>query len=1323
MNAKCTKKSAVLYAVVFLMLCLAGFVLFGRGFIADADFAPDTYIGGKGCKLIFIKEWNDNGNADGTRPDEVDFTVDLEYPEGGNSLRPDVPIKLTAEDNWIYTYPDYMAYHSGSAEEKTDLSELGYTYAGEDVSWYDMDESSTEMYSRTILVTLKNTKAGMAVDTGILVVSEYTGGNAADMNKQFHFTVTLDDKSINGTYGNMNFENGVASFTLSNGENRVATGIPDGTGYTVEEAEANLDGYETTMVGSNGTVTAQMARAAGSDALVGRGTITAGQPQFADYYNYRESYLILTKNVRGSESSKYDKFDFEIEAIGNPTLSGYFSPVTFNNGVGTFSGVYGDGSSQTVAGLPEGRYTITELENKRGYTAETPPQTVTVTYGNNILDPDATANFINTKGSYVEVSSAKLGINGVKTLKGRDFRPGDHFTFELRVTGSTTYDNLPDKTICEITPNSGNNAPIEFGTFTFSKAGKYQYIISEYNPQNSGIEIIPGMTYDTTAYRLTVTVEKGTDKNKLYISNVKIERSDRQAPDSWSEVYNDSPDKIDKQYCNFTNSFQEAQAVSLTGHKELVNKSLQDNSYTFYLTAVGAKNDNGEYVEDIKQPMPNGVTVEEYGRKVYPADSLQTGGILFPNLVFTADLAGNEYRYTITEEQPVYSDGTPYDGAVTNDDGKLVYRGLTYDNHKHIVDVKVTLEDDGTGNKVVKAIVTHDEHYGDGVVMNNFVFTNVYNASAQLPLTGTKTLAGREFKAGDSFTFLITPVDGAPAPVDTLGTAVSKVTINPEGGNEGTINFGTLNFDAADMGNQQEKVFEYKISEEAGTLEHMKYDTEEKLVQVKVTDDGYGNMTAVLVTDANGPTWKNTYDPDYVNNPTGNIKISKTVAGNAGEATKAFDFRLELSDKTITGKYGDLDIADGVATFALKHGESVTAAGLPVDINYTVTETDYSADGYVTTATGDTGTVENGKTAAAEFTNTKNTTSPVPETGALTITKRVAGTAGEADRDFYFAVTLSDNTITGSYGDLEFKDGTATFTLKSGEKKTAAGLPAGITYTVQENDYAPEGYVTTATGSTGTIEKDVTAAAIFTNAKNAVPADAGSLTVSKAVSGDAADFNKDFHFVITLSGEYTVPAAVDDAADEEKPEDEENAAEGEGTDPDDNTSTGDDANTDNNTNTDVNSDVTNDEGTPADDASPVVEAEPRNEAGVFSRISLARLFAEYIGDGTDNAGETAGEPVGGTAPVEGTPTEGAPVEGAPADGTPVEDTAPVNGIAPAENTPPIDSVASAEKITGTFGEIGFTNGVANITLKNGQTLTAYGLPVGISYTVTETEAN
>lgn len=44
-------------------------------------------------------------------------------------------------------------------------------------------------------------------------------------------------------------------------------------------------------------------------------------------------------------------------------------------------------------------------------------------------------------------------------------------------------------------------------------------------------------------------------------------------------------------------------------------------------------------------------------------------------------------------------------------------------------------------------------------------------------------------------------------------------------------------------------------------------------------------------------------------------------------------------------------------------------------------------------------------------------------------------------------------------------------------------------------------------------------------------------------------------------------------------------------------------------------------------------------------------------------------------------------------------------------------------ISGTYGEMVFTNGVANFTLKHGQTKKATGLPAGITYEVTETLAN
>ena len=48
-------------------------------------------------------------------------------------------------------------------------------------------------------------------------------------------------------------------------------------------------------------------------------------------------------------------------------------------------------------------------------------------------------------------------------------------------------------------------------------------------------------------------------------------------------------------------------------------------------------------------------------------------------------------------------------------------------------------------------------------------------------------------------------------------------------------------------------------------------------------------------------------------------------------------------------------------------------------------------------------------TATAAFTNTKNVY------GGLTVTKTVAGNAGETDREWNFTVTLSDTSISGTY--------------------------------------------------------------------------------------------------------------------------------------------------------------------------------------------------------------------------------------------------------------------------------------------------------------------
>ena len=79
------------------------------------------------------------------------------------------------------------------------------------------------------------------VETGSLTVTK-TVENAPDefSDSSFTFTVTLSDKLINGKYGDMEFESGVATFDLKDGESMAATNLPAGTKYKVEEAPADM---------------------------------------------------------------------------------------------------------------------------------------------------------------------------------------------------------------------------------------------------------------------------------------------------------------------------------------------------------------------------------------------------------------------------------------------------------------------------------------------------------------------------------------------------------------------------------------------------------------------------------------------------------------------------------------------------------------------------------------------------------------------------------------------------------------------------------------------------------------------------------------------------------------------------------------------------------------------------------------------------------------------------------------------------------------------------------------------------------------------------
>lgn len=199
---------------------------------------------------------------------------------------------------------------------------------------------------------------------------------------------------------------------------------------------------------------------------------------------------------------------------------------------------------------------------------------------------------------------------------------------------------------------------------------------------------------------------------------------------------------------------------------------------------------------------------------------------------------------------------------------------------------------------------------------------------------------------------------------------------------------------------------------------------------------------------------ENVYTYDFTNVKKGALTVEKIVQGNRGETDRAFTFTVTLTGKsqtsieanTINGKFGDMTFENGVATFALKHGQSITASGLPAGLTYTVEETNANADGYTTSNTGNTGTIPSGDTDKVYFTNTRH------EGEALTTSVSVqkvwkidnGGTQPES-------VKVQLEKDGQPYGNP------VTLSDKNGWKHEWKDLPLGFTWTVEEVD-APEGF-------------------------------------------------------------------------------------------------------------------------------------------------------------------------------------------------------------------------------------------------------------------------
>lgn len=166
------------------------------------------------------------------------------------------------------------------------------------------------------------------------------------------------------------------------------------------------------------------------------------------------------------------------------------------------------------------------------------------------------------------------------------------------------------------------------------------------------------------------------------------------------------------------------------------------------------------------------------------------------------------------------------------------------------------------------------------------------------------------------------------------------------------------------------------------------------------------------------------------------LVIEKQVIGLGAPWSDEFEFTVDFSDG---GSYDNIASGDKIT---LRAWERKIIRNILPGVTVTVTESDkpnYAA-------------VEREKSVIMYEHDETLTfiniyfpdTSESPEIGSLTVTKSVTGNAGNRFKDFTFTVALSDDSINGTYGEMDFVDGVASFTLRHNQSKTAENLPKEI---------------------------------------------------------------------------------------------------------------------------------------------------------------------------------------------------------------------------------------------------------------------------------------
>lgn len=759
---------------------------------------------------------------------------------------------------------------------------------------------------------------------GSLTVKKTVVGG--DSQREFGFAVTLadgDGEPVSGTFGKgehaVTFTDGKATFKLKDGEEKAVAGLPVGVRYTV--AEDAVEGYTTTVNGADGSkaegaVTEDGATVAFTNtygtATEGRDVSTAG---------------LFTKTLKGRDWAEGDSFQFALAGEdGAPMPEGSADgskTVSVTAAAGTKAGDrvafdFGpirytlddikDAEFAEVGGkrvrAKTFTYTAREVRPDDGsaiagvaYDGHVATMTVTVTddgSGNLAATTPAIAevsggDFVNTYTTELDYS-ARAGVRLSKTLCGRAMEAGQ-FAFTVTADAETAAKlglktdkdayavAAADDGAADLVDLIGGAAEGDV-KFTDADAGKvYRFTVAE---TKLGGE---GYANDTAPRTVTIAPAYDTATGKLIVATtvakdgVEVTRSEVSTADD--AMATPAPVTV-----AFQNSYEATGTLGGEG-----NVSINATK-----TLTGRAATAGEFSFSVR---------DARGNVVATASNQASGD------GEAADLAFSPVAYTTDALERMVADGTatraadgswviPY--TVSEDGTDRLSAGVTATASSFDITVKVT--DDGKGG--LDVAVAYPEG-SDGTLS----FVNAYSArEATVDLAGTKTLALRQAGLGltqadiaGKYTFKITPLNGAPAPVDASGKTVTEAT-NDAAGNVvlGHVTFrqpSDLDDVEIDGDGMRTKTFAYRVSE-SGSVDGVVNDaTATRTITVRVVEDTNAGTLAAEILPAGGtPEGKGAFEftNTYGVNPTSSsvtdqIKVNKKLKGR-DLAEGEFEFQL-----------------------------------------------------------------------------------------------------------------------------------------------------------------------------------------------------------------------------------------------------------------------------------------------------------------------------------------------------------------------------------------------------------------------------------------------